>query len=230
VGLRGDLAVAVLPGTDAAFRDSWAQEGLVLKSVGALDPVGHPLAVRRRAWMPVVTRKYRDTDQRITTHRVRLTIRSRSRPHWLDETLSADWADPHRHENSTRRQNSPFVGHDDRHDRERRVSLTGRRPGERTHDRLRGQGLVCAGPPSSRMRSCERPVRRRGYRRNQGGVRTYAERRPRLCKSPVSDQARGATASWEAWATSTRARCYATDAQRSASFPASWPLCCLSLF
>jgi hypothetical protein len=46
-------------------------------------------------------RKYRERDQRITTHRVRLAALSRSRPYWLDEALSADWGHPYRHESST---------------------------------------------------------------------------------------------------------------------------------
>jgi hypothetical protein len=42
-----------------------------------------------RLGCPSSHRKYRDRNQRITSHRVRLATLSRSRPHWLDETLSA---------------------------------------------------------------------------------------------------------------------------------------------
>jgi hypothetical protein len=44
---------------------------------------------------PSSRRKYRDADQWITTHRVRLATLSRSRPYWLDEALSADWGHLH---------------------------------------------------------------------------------------------------------------------------------------
>jgi hypothetical protein len=46
---------------------------------------------------PSSHRNYRDGDRRITTDRVRLAMLSRSRPHWLDEALSADRVHRHRH-------------------------------------------------------------------------------------------------------------------------------------
>jgi len=45
---------------------------------------------------PSINRKYRDRDHRITTRRVRLATLSRTRPHGLDESLSADRF--HRHQ------------------------------------------------------------------------------------------------------------------------------------
>jgi hypothetical protein len=58
--------------------------------VGALQPEVIHLRWGDGLGCPSSQRKYRDTDQRVTAHRVRLATRSRSRPHWLDETLNAD--------------------------------------------------------------------------------------------------------------------------------------------